>query len=101
PGRPVRAIAQVWNSYILAEGATGLLLIDQHLAHERVLFDRLRSGQETGDTASQRLAVPVTLQLTHRDAVSLGAMLPEVARVGFILEPFGRDAYLIRGVPPF
>ncbi|HTE17823.1 MAG TPA: hypothetical protein VK689_05505, partial [Armatimonadota bacterium] len=101
PPTAVRPIAQLWNSYILAEGASGLLIIDQHLAHERVLFDRLRAAPEGEGAASQRLAVPVTLQLNHREALFAGELLPELTRIGFVLEPFGRDAHVIRAVPPF
>jgi DNA mismatch repair protein MutL len=100
PARGLRLVAQLWNSYIVAEGATGLLVIDQHLAHERVLFDRLQALPQEG-AAAQRLAIPVTLQLTHREAVFVQELLPELARVGFALEPFGRDAFVIRAVPVF
>jgi DNA mismatch repair protein MutL len=99
--QPLRPIAQLWNSFIAAEGATGLLIIDQHLAHERVLFERLRAGKEGEPVASQRLAVPVTLALTHRQALALDERLGELAALGFELEPFGRDAFLIRAVPAF
>jgi DNA mismatch repair protein MutL len=99
PLRALRAIAQVWNSYIIAEGTAGLVLVDQHLAHERVLFDRLRHGG-TGPEA-RRLDVPVTLQLTHREALHLDELLPELARVGFDLEAFGRDAFVVRAAPDF
>jgi DNA mismatch repair protein MutL len=99
--QPLRPIAQLWNSFIAAEGATGLLIIDQHLAHERVLFERLTAEQEGSVVASQRLAMPVTLALTHRQALVVDERLPELAAMGFDLESFGRDAFLIRAVPAF
>jgi DNA mismatch repair protein MutL len=99
--QPLRPIAQLWNSFIAAEGASGLLIIDQHLAHERVLFERLTAEQEGSTVASQRLAMPVTLALTHRQALAIDERLPELATMGFDLEPFGRDAFLIRAVPTF
>ncbi len=96
----LRPIAQVWNRYILAEGASGLLIIDQHLAHERVLFDQLLQSHG-GRGASQRLAVPVTLQLSAREAALLEEWRGELGRIGFELEPFGRGAWVIRSVPTF
>jgi DNA mismatch repair protein MutL len=96
----LRPIAQLWNSYILAEGADGLLIVDQHLAHERILFDRLTNpGSEA--IKGRTLESPGTLQLTHREAVSADAALPELERLGFGLEAFGRDAFLVRAVPEF
>lgn len=100
PVRGLRAIAQLWNSYILAEAPQGLVVVDQHLAHERVLFDRLQQPGTEAE-AAQRLAAPVTLQLTHREAVTADDWLPHLARIGFDLEPFGRDAFLVRTVPGF
>jgi DNA mismatch repair protein MutL len=97
----LRPIAQVWNSYILAEGPTGLVILDQHLAHERVLFDRIRAAAAAGDLPVQRLAVPATLQLTHREAVAVDDLLPDLATAGFDLEPFGRDSFLVRAAPTF
>lgn len=95
-----KPIAQLWNSYILAEGPEGLLIIDQHLAHERILFDRLlRADQE--QPASQVLSTPLTLQLSHREAALANEVLPDLQRLGFTLEAFGRDAFLIRAVPEF
>jgi DNA mismatch repair protein MutL len=100
----LRPVAQLWNSYLLAEGPAGLLVIDQHLAHERVLFDRLQAaGSVPGapGVTSQRLAAPLTLQLSHREALAVAELLPELAAVGIELEAFGRDAYVVRAVPAF
>src|SRR5262249_29207724 len=99
--QPLRPIAQLWNSLIAAEGAGGLWIIDQHLAHERVLFERLIAGHDGSGVASQRLAVPTTLALTHRQALALEERLPELATLGFALETFGRDTFVVRAVPAF
>lgn len=106
PGAPtwvgaLRPVAQLWNSYILAEGSTGLVIVDQHLAHERVLFDRILAAARSGTAGSRRLPSPLTIQLTHRDALAVDEVLPVLARMGYELEPFGRDAFMIRGVPDF
>ncbi len=97
----LRPVAQLWNSYILAEGSTGLVIVDQHLAHERVLFDRILEASRTGTAVARRLPSPLTIQLTHRDALAVDDMLPVLSRMGYELEPFGRDAFVIRGVPEF
>jgi len=101
PTEPLRPIAQLWDSYVLAEGAEGLLIIDQHLAHERILFDRLRAVEEGGQAASRPLSTALTLQLSHREAVAADELLPDLTRLGFALDAFGRDAFLVRAVPDF
>jgi DNA mismatch repair protein MutL len=98
PLQALRAISQLWNAYILAEAPQGIVVIDQHLAHERVLFDRL---QEKPETETQPLANPVSLQLTHREALGADEWLPHLNAIGFDLEAFGRDAFLVRAVPDF
>jgi DNA mismatch repair protein MutL len=100
-GRTFKPVAQLWNSYLLVEGPTGLLVIDQHLAHERVLFDLLLEQRRPGETAGQLLAIPVTLQLPQSEAVVVQELLPDLAAVGFGLEPFGRGAFLVRSTPAF
>jgi DNA mismatch repair protein MutL len=96
----LRPICQLWHSYILVETTTGLLIVDQHLAHERVLFDRLGRTEATAALA-QRLAIPVPLSVTHRQALLVEEKLEQLRQLGFDLEPFGRDAFVIRAVPPF
>jgi DNA mismatch repair protein MutL len=100
PTSAPRPIAQLWNSFILAEGPEGLLIIDQHLAHERILFDRLLHAEHE-PPAAQVLSTPLTLQLSHREATVARDVLPDLQRLGFELEAFGRDAFLIRAVPEF
>lgn len=100
PTAALKPIAQLWNSFILAEGPEGLLIIDQHLAHERILFDRLQHSDQE-QPASQNLSTPLTLQLSHREATLASEVLPDLQRLGFVLESFGRDAFLIRAVPEF
>lgn len=92
-------LRQIRNTYILAESDEGLLIVDQHRAHERVLLSKTlqrRHGQTEG---VQRLVVPVALDLSHREAVTLESNLELLSDLAFELEPFGRDAYLVRAVP--
>jgi len=97
----LRVLAQSRNTYILAQTNHALLIIDQHVAHERVLYERLVAGAEGGGTGVpvQRLALPLTLELTRREAIVVEKRLEELRKSGFELEPFGQDTFLVRSVP--
>jgi len=92
-------LGQVSNTYIVASTRQGLVLIDQHVAHERVLYEQLCYKRGALPIPKQHLLTPETLQLSRRDALLLHEKLPELEAIGFELEPFGADAYLIRAVP--
>jgi len=94
-------LAQTRNQYILAQTDNALLLIDQHIAHERVLYEKLLAGAEGGGAGvpTQRLMLPFTLQTSRREALVLETRLADLARAGFDLEPFGGDAFVVRSVP--
>ena len=95
---PLRLLGQMLATYLLAETADGLVLIDQHAAHERVLYERLlrASGAEN---AAQILTLPVPVDLTAAEMSVLDEFLPAAAALGFLLEPFGETTILVRGVP--
>jgi len=99
--KQVRVLAQTRNQYILAQTDNALLLIDQHIAHERVLYEKLLAGAEGGGAGvpTQRLMLPFTLQTSRREALVLETRLADLARAGFDLEPFGGDAFVVRSVP--
>jgi len=102
PGAPVpegglRAIGQFHNTYLLAEGRDALLLINQHRAHERVIFDGLWARYE--HVNAQRLMLPTTLHLGHREAALLEENLDSLAGFGFDIEPLSGQSYLVRAVP--
>jgi DNA mismatch repair protein MutL len=92
-------LGQVSNTYIVASTRQGLVLIDQHVAHERVLYEQLCYKRSALPIPKQHLLTPETLQLSRRDALLLHEKLPELEAIGFELEPFGVDTYLIRAVP--
>jgi DNA mismatch repair protein MutL len=96
----LRVLGQSQTTYIVAEGPDGLYLVDQHAAHERVLYERVVS--ESGAGASQALLVPEQLDLTGLDP-ELGEALDSAADVlaesGFLVEAFGPSAYMLRAVP--
>jgi DNA mismatch repair protein MutL len=101
PGRRAVPLAQYKDSYIVAKDRDGLLIVDQHVAHERVLFERYLAEAERGEVHVQRLLFPRTLELPADEVVVLESEAGEFARLGFILEPFGGNAVKLDGVPAF
>lgn len=95
----LRVLGQLGRTYVVAEGPTGMYLIDQHAAHERVLYERLQSEKGGAAVASQTLVEPITIEPGPRQAVLDENRLAKLKDLGFDLEPFGGGTYLIRGVP--
>ncbi len=95
----LRVIGQVGQTYIVAEGPQGMYLIDQHAAHERVLYEQMRAQQQEEKVASQTLLEPLPLNLDPLLAALLAEQLPLLNRLGFQIEPFGGTDYLLRAVP--
>lgn len=90
---------QVLRTYILAETRDGVLIVDQHSAHERVLYERLMRAFESGGQESQRLLFPLTLRLTPAERRQVEDLSGLLARAGFEVEPFGGDAVIVHAVP--
>ncbi len=101
PGRRAVPLAQYKDSYIVAQDRDGILLVDQHVAHERVLFERFLAEAERGDIHVQRLLFPKTIELSPEEMVVFAAEAEEFGRLGFLLEPFGGNAVKLDGVPAF
>lgn len=99
----LRVIGQMMATFILAENRRGLLIVDQHVAHERILYEHLWASRGAGAIETQRLLVPVTLELDRRQAAVVGERLEELRQVGYELEPFGTGGasgtFLVRAVP--
>ena len=94
------ARGQVANTYIVAEAADGLVLVDQHAAHERLVLERLRAaGAEEGVRRSQALLVPDVVELDEVDCDRLEDAAEGLARYGLVIERFGPAAMLVRAVP--
>ena len=87
--------------YVLMENAGGLVLVDQHAAHERILFEEMRRRMEEQGVPAQRLLLPLTLQVGPRDADWLLRHLDLLQRAGIDLEPFGVGAFKIDSLPTF
>jgi len=95
----MRLLGQLHATYLLAQGDEGLIIIDQHAAHERVLYERLLRARQRGLSTSQGLVAPVAWELTAEDVPLLTATQDALDELGFVLEPFGDRTVLIRAVP--
>jgi DNA mismatch repair protein MutL len=97
--RALRFVGQVFDGYLLCEGEGRIVLIDQHAAHERVVFERLRAARRTNGVARTPLLVPETVELPAGHAEALGEHGEALAAAGIEGEPFGGDTFLVRTVP--
>ncbi len=96
---PMRVVGQLGNTYIISEGPDGLFLVDQHAAHERILYEQLGVSLEQGGLPVQPLLQPLPLEFSAAQRAEVEAILPLLSELGFDLEPFGEHALLIRAVP--
>ncbi len=104
PARPrtlpvLRVVGQVGAMYIVAEGPAGIYLIDQHAAHERIMYEQFMQAYEQGDTLAQRTLNAQTIELPPADAQFIEEHRDVLAAIGFELEPFGPNTFVIRAVP--
>ena len=98
PMTPLKVVGQLRQTYIVAEGDAGMYLIDQHAAHERVLFERIRRQMQERQPLAQPLLTPASIELTPAQAETLDAGWEWITGYGFAVEPFG-GGYLLRAVP--
>lgn len=97
--REVHPLGQLRDSFIIATDSTGVILIDQHVAHERVLFEAYMRQNLAGNLEVQRLLMPIVVELPARQLVILDNIIPELARNGFEVEPFGQRTIAIKTAP--
>ncbi len=95
----LRLVGQIGSVYIVAEGPDGLYLIDQHAAHERILFERLLAQKAANSLVSQNLLQPAVVQLPPAQATLLEEQLDVLGNFGFEVEPFGPNTFQIRAMP--
>ena len=93
------AIAQVHDMFIIAETEDSVVIVDQHAAHERLVYERLKSSYANGGIARQILLIPEVVELDAEAADRLGAASADLEQLGLVLEPFGQAAVVIREVP--
>lgn len=95
----LRLVGQIGSTYLVAEGPDGMYLIDQHAAHERVLFEKLMLQREQKNIPSQSLLTPQVVTLPPASAKALTDQLPVLERFGFLVEAFGPNAFRVRAIP--
>lgn len=99
---PLRLVGVIGDLYVVLESDRGMVLMDQHAAHERVLYEQMLNRMEQGEAApSQRLLLPETVELSPRDAQFLKEQLATLSRLGVGLSEFGERTFLLDALPPF
>jgi DNA mismatch repair protein MutL len=98
---PLRLLGVIGQLYVVLESDRGLVLLDQHAAHERILFEQMLHRLEQGNAPSQRLLLPETIELSPRDAQFLREQLHCLTRLGVGLSEFGDRTFLLDALPPF
>ncbi|MBS1611018.1 MAG: DNA mismatch repair protein MutL, partial [Bacteroidetes bacterium] len=94
-----RLTTQLHNSYILTETPGGFILINQQAAHERILFEQLSAALQGKPIATQRSLFPVTFELAAADAAIMQEIIEDLSGIGYAIEPFGKNSFVIQGTP--
>jgi len=95
----LRVLGQLARNYIVAEGPDGLYLIDQHAAHERIMFERIKDQKARSKVESQGLLEAAAFEVEPRQVMLLNSRIPVLVQFGFDLEAFGDRTYLVRSIP--
>ncbi len=95
----LKALAQFADSYVLCQSSQGLLIIDQHAAHERILFEQFKHFQEEGGVEVQNLLLPETFELSHTETEILLRILPDLKKMGFDVDSFSGRTFVVKAVP--
>ncbi|MEZ6022671.1 MAG: DNA mismatch repair endonuclease MutL [Hyphomonadaceae bacterium] len=93
------ARAQIHETYIVAQTEDGIVIVDQHAAHERLVYERMKQMLANGGVRRQALLIPEVVELDPSEAEALGARAEELAQLGLVIEPFGPGALLVRETP--
>jgi DNA mismatch repair protein MutL len=96
---PFRVLGQVQGTYIVCEGEKGIIIIDQHAAHERILFNQFKNQYETKSIVSDKYLMPVPMELSAEESIILNSHLKEIQAMGFEIDPIGDRVYAIRSKP--
>lgn len=95
----LRPMGQLDGTFIIANGASGLYVIDQHAAHERVRYEKVKKLYQEQASATSYLAIPLTIELTNQQALWVVDNIVSLSDIGFVLEHFGANTFLLRGIP--
>lgn len=92
-------LIQIFNTYIIAATNRGFVLVNQQLAHERIWYEKLTAASAGKPVAYQRSLFPATIELSKQDTALLGELLNDLLQLGYLVEPFGTDTFVIQGSP--
>ena len=92
-------LSQILNTYIVVPSNNAFLLIHQQAAHERIIYEKLKTASKDKPVAAQRSMFPSTLELTVADAAVMGEIITDLHQLGFLIEPFGKNSFVIQGTP--
>ncbi|MGD9383638.1 MAG: DNA mismatch repair endonuclease MutL, partial [Desulfobacterales bacterium] len=95
----LKVIGQFHDTYILCESLDRIVLIDQHAAHERIIFDQLKNRSQASKKFAQKLLIPETIDLGYREAKILEELIPDLNELGLEIEPFGGNTFVVKSVP--
>ncbi|MEJ1970488.1 MAG: hypothetical protein WDN03_17950 [Rhizomicrobium sp.] len=93
------ARGQLHETYIVAQTGDGIVIVDQHAAHERLVYERMKTALANGGIARQPLLIPEVVELDPAEVARIAARAGELAELGLVVEPFGPDAVLVREMP--
>jgi DNA mismatch repair protein MutL len=97
--RDLRPLGQIHDSFIVAAGRDGLWIIDQHVAHERILFEQVLAARARGNVETQRLLIPAVIGLTAAQQIEYARIAEELEGLGFETEPFGNRTIAVKSAP--
>ena len=93
------ARAQLHETYVIAQTADGIVIVDQHAAHERLVYEHMKKAMEEGGIARQPLLIPEVVELDPAEVARVSSRADELAELGLVIEPFGPDAVMVRETP--
>jgi DNA mismatch repair protein MutL len=93
------AVAQLHGTFIVAQTADSVIIVDQHAAHERIIYEKMKNALNEKGVARQILLIPEVVELDTADAARVTARTDELATLGLVIEPFGGNAVLVREIP--
>ncbi len=99
PFRDLKIIGQLHQTYIVCESNKGLVLVDQHAAHERIRFEQLKASSNRTGKEAQRLVIAETLDLSYAEADILKKLIPNLNELGLDIEPFGGNTFVVKAIP--
>ncbi len=97
--RDLRPLGQIHDSFIVAAGRDGLWIVDQHVAHERILFEQVLAARARGNVETQRLLIPAVIGLTAAQQIEYARIAEELEGLGFETEPFGNRTIAVKSAP--